>query len=518
MRHPHKILVIALLTLIVIGLAQCGGPTGGNIYTKDGAQADVYSDEDVAKGEALAAKHCQSCHSLPSPSLLNKVIWKDNVLPLMGEYLGLKPAAKSNTPRIDAAYKPSSPAMDERDWRLINAYFITKAPDELPIADRAEPTHQLPFFEVQSTPAEWVATQAFTSYVKIDQSVKPHRLIVCDGLNNKLVVLNDKGQTISTSTLDAAIVDLNFQSDKILASVIGFDLKPNDIMVGSINQVAFDNKGAITIKAKPLFDRLNRPLSVNLIDLNQDGKKDYLINQYGNMAGKLSWFEGNTARKEHVLREKPGCIKAIIDYNNPGKVPDIWALFAQGDEGVFMYANKGKGIFEEKKILSFPPSYGSISFDLVDFNGDGFKDILYACGDNADHSQILKPYHGVYIYLNDGKNNFSQKYFYPINGCNKVIASDFDRDGDLDLAAVSAYPSEKIVWEGFIYFENTGGLNFKPYTPPSTVKFTHGMTIDAADIDGDGKTDLLLGGAFSAKNLKGNDKHPLFLVLKNIVK
>ena len=29
---------------------------------------------------------------------------------------------------------------------------------------------------------------------------------------------------------------------------------------------------------------------------------------------------------------------------------------------------------------------GSSYFELDDFNGDGFKDILYTCGDNADYT------------------------------------------------------------------------------------------------------------------------------------
>ena len=61
--------------------------------------------------------------------------------------------------------------------------------------------------------------------------------------------------------------------------------------------------------------------------------------------------------------------------------------------------NKGNGQFEEKRVLRFPPMYGSSFFELVDFNKDGFQDFIYTCGDNADYSQVLKPYHGIYIYL-----------------------------------------------------------------------------------------------------------------------
>ena len=80
---------------------------------------------------------------------------------------------------------------------------------------------------------------------------------------------------------------------------------------------------------------------------------------------------------------------------------------AQGDEGIFLYKNKGNGTFEEQKLLSFLPLFGSQYFELIDFNNDGHEDILYVCGDNADLSTILKQYHGIYIYLNDGSYQFS---------------------------------------------------------------------------------------------------------------
>ena len=79
-----------------------------------------------------------------------------------------------------------------------------------------------------------------------------------------------------------------------------------------------------------------------------------------------------------LLRFAPGAIRVwYCTITITTGCQDIWALFAQGDEGIYLFTNRGKGQFSEQTILRFPPSYGS-SFELgPDFNGDGYPDILY---------------------------------------------------------------------------------------------------------------------------------------------
>ena len=216
---------------------------------------------------------------------------------------------------------------------------------------------------------------------------------------------------------------------------------------------------------------------------------------FGSLTGKLVWFENKNGRtySKKLLREAPGAITAVIKDVTLDGHKDILALMAQGDEGVFLYENHGNGSFKEKRLISFSPLNGSQYIELADFNDDGYDDLIYVCGDNADKSPILKSYHGIYIYINDGNLTFKQSYFFPLNGAYKAIPRDYDQDGDLDIAAISFFPDyHRYPNEGFIYLENNGQMEFTAYSFPEAIN-GRWMVMDAGDMDADGDIDLALG-------------------------
>ena len=177
-----------------------------------------------------------------------------------------------------------------------------------------------------------------------------------------------------------------------------------------------------------------------------------------------------------------------------------------------------------QNLLHFPAVYGSSSFQLVDFNHDGKPDILYTCGDNSDFSQVLKPYHGVYIFTNQGNWKFKQTYFYHIDGCTKAIADDFAHDGKYGIAAIAFFTDFKYhPQEAFTYLEQTGLNQYTAHEIPVD-NYGRWLTMQVGDVDHDGYDDVILGnfsiggrGLLNQKDFIPNwDKHEPIIVLKNM--
>ena len=248
-------------------------------------------------------------------------------------------------------------------------------------------------------------------------------------------------------------------------------------------------------KKETLIDQLGRPVYMNVNDLNEDGVDEIVVCNFGNKSGGLEIYQQVDETFEKIMiHEQAGAIKSLVhDMNNDGR-KDLVVMFSQGDESIYIFYQKDDLKFEMDKVLRFNPLFGSNDFVLVDYDGDGDMDIVVAQGDNADMSVIPKPYHGIRIFINTN-NKFEEGFFYPLFGVTKVIAHDFDQDGDMDLAATAFFQEYEIAPnEGFVYLENLDSKNyqFQSYSL-KTSDPVKSYTLVKGDVDQDGDMDIIFG-------------------------
>ena len=107
----------------------------------------------------------------------------------------------------------------------------------------------------------------------------------------------------------------------------------------------------------------------------------------------------------------------------------------------------------------------------------------------------MKPYHGIQWLENTGTYPFVQHALAHMPGVHRAVAVDLDGDGDLDIVACALLAGGSDVDEStlpaLVWLERTGRYTFAKHT--IEMGFPRHATLDAADIDGDGDVDVVVG-------------------------
>lgn len=451
--------------------------------------------EDPSSGRALAEQYCQGCHLFPEPDRLPKEVWESYILPRMGYVYGIYPDDTTRESLFEPNYGgelveqagifPEKRVLDEETWQAIRDYYLTAAPEQLSVTSKDTISTELAQFSPRF-PDLYLSPPSSTLV-----QFGPNGTIYLGDANKQGLLILDKTLNVAAQArLKEGPVALREFTDQFWITVMG-SFSPTDNPSGFIS-VLSKQQGAAAIP----IDSLRRPVYADYGDLDQDNQLDVVVCEFGKWTGSLSWYrnQGDGTFEKKVLLPVPGAIKAYIQDMNADSLPDIVALFGQSDEGIDIFYNQGEGKFERERVLRFPPTHGSSFMALQDLNGDAHLDIVYTAGDNADYNPILKPYHGIYFYLNDGNNQFKRSFFYPLNGAYGAEVQDFDGDGDLDIAAISFFPDYvSQAKEGFIYLENKGDFQIKSPQTFAGADKGRWLTMDMADYDQDGDQDLILG-------------------------
>ena len=194
------------------------------------------------------------------------------------------------------------------------------------------------------------------------------------------------------------------------------------------------------------------------------------------------------------------------DINADG-LEDFFVAGSLYKTGMF-FTQKSDGTFTQKALMSPIPVGDGGDCLLFDADNDHDLDLYLASGGNE--FEVGSTFYQDQLFLNDGKGNFRfvpdrlPKIDTP-SSC--VIASDYDKDGDLDLFVGGRRQVMKFGKAGTSYLLQNNGGYFRDVTSQELKNIGMVTTALWVDIDKDGWQELMIAGELMPvvylKNIKG---------------
>jgi hypothetical protein len=204
---------------------------------------------------------------------------------------------------------------------------------------------------------------------------------------------------------------------------------------------------------------------VTVADFNGDGNRDLAVLNFrdNTISILLGNGDGTFQSATMIAGDTNSFSIANADFNGDHRAD----LVITGDSGLTVLLGNGDGSFQAPHSYAAGTSVNSVH--VADFNGDGKTDLAVA---NAN---------GVGILLGNGDGTFQADVDYSLAGpgSTTLVVGDFNGDGKIDVVA-----------GGLEVLLGNGDGTFQPATVQSGLLFVR----DVADLDHDGKLDLLVDG------------------------
>lgn len=249
------------------------------------------------------------------------------------------------------------------------------------------------------------------------------------------------------------------------------------------------------------------PASIVAADLNGDGKLDLAVRDDANSSVSILMGNGDGTFRPGVnyvvglggvgeaFEQDSGALVAG-DFNGDGKL-DLVAASAVpiGKDTVTIALGNGDGTFQAGRNF-ISGGNQPMAVTLGDFNRDGQLDLAMSnySGSGGDPAAD-----GISVLLGSGKGAFGTPVNYNAGGYNAtwIASADFNRDGRLDLAVSTRCVSSSNCGNGNVgVLLGRGDGTFQAaMTYPAGV---NPQFVTAADLNGDGKPDLIVANAGSS--------------------
>jgi uncharacterized repeat protein (TIGR01451 family) len=306
------------------------------------------------------------------------------------------------------------------------------------------------FYAGQTLPEDGVSMS--NTWADVDNDGDEDLLVLNNGRNPNRFYRNDNGILVADNSKSftqdisyyhgGAFADCDNDNKVDVFMCNYFPTKYNELHKNSASGTFFkETSGIVSLEA-------NSSLGPTWADYDQDGFMDLFVpNGQGN---KNSLFHndgnGTFSKSSSIVSQEGGKSVGSCwgDIDNDGDL-DLFVTNSNSSTN-FLYKNLGDGTFEKVTNAIINQGGSSHGCSFADIDNDGDLD-LYVSND-----RIRK-----FLYFNDGQGNFSENKEEMITynfGLSFGHAwSDYDHDGDLDLAVATHSNQKNYV------FKNNGNLN-----------------------------------------------------------
>jgi hypothetical protein len=269
----------------------------------------------------------------------------------------------------------------------------------------------------------------------------------------------------------------------IVAADLNGDHKVDLVISLDNSVVVMLGNGDGTFQAPATFDATNDVHALAVADVNRDGIPDIVTASYN--TGTISILLGNgggtfQSPRTYATNASSLLLVEIADFNGDGKPDLVITSYGEPIGGGIMLGN-GDGTFQAPIGLM-----EASALAIGDLNGDGKMDLVV--GGAGFEFQVL---------LGNGDGTFSA-VTSNTTAVSQFALADMNNDGKLDVLFTIVEGREAGI------MLNNGDGTLQPTTWLNTKRYGQGQ-IAAADVDGNGKPDVLLTDATISwySNLKG---------------
>jgi enediyne biosynthesis protein E4 len=257
-------------------------------------------------------------------------------------------------------------------------------------------------------------------------------------------------------------------------------------------------------------------------DVNGDGLDDIYIGGTVSKPGQLYLQHSSGVfikKDEPAFKQFTGFVDGAVLFFDCDKDGDNDLLLCSGGNAAMpasrelqhrLFINDGKGNFQIS-TSAFPANKDNISVAVAnDLEGDGDLDLFIGAGCVSGEYGLTPQSH---IYINDGKGNFKDmpadecKGIYDAGMVTGAVWADIDGGNDKELIIAGEWMAPKI-----FKYEKNGFAEIKTNLNDKTGWW---QTVAVADLNGDGKQDLVLGNIGENFYLHPDKENPVKLFLND---